>query len=107
MEAKPDYIQDYLVPPTKESWIQMDDEARAFQTEFIPIYGKYAGTKGLLPHLRKYLNTHEIKRKDDFRFTLIIMWCYHIRYYREKRGKEWKAEDVFKIKVPKEILAIK
>lgn len=106
MEVKPDYIQDYLVQPKPQEWEQMDDEAKAFQTDFIPIYGEYAGTKGLLPRLRNYLNTHEIKRKDDFRLTLIIMWCYHIRYYREKQGKEWKAEDVFKVKIPEEILSI-
>ena len=107
MEDKPWYIQHYLEPVKPEVWERMDDEARTFHTDFIPLYGKYAGTKALLPRLRNYLATHEIKRKADFRFQLVSMWCFHIQYYRELHGIPFEPEDVFKIKIPKEILGIK
>ena len=60
----------------------------------------------MLKDIREYVSTHTINRKDDFRFQLIRMWCDHIHYYRELHGIEFKPEDVFDIKIPKEILSI-
>lgn len=83
-----------------------DKEAEEFYNDFFPLYLKHVGTKSLLKDIREYINTHTITRKDDFRNQLICMWCDHIHYYRELHGIEFKAEDVFSIKIPKEILAI-
>lgn len=102
----PWYLQEYAEPVKPETWEKMDEEARTFQVEFIPKYLKYAGTKSLLRHIREYINTHEIKRRNDFRFQLICMWCWHIQYYRERHGIKFEPWDVFKIRIPKLILEI-
>ena len=101
----PWYIKHWM-EEKDENYPWRDEEARVFNLEFMPLYRKYVGTKKLLPLIREYINTHEIKRKDDFRFQLICMWCDHIHYYRDLNGIPFKAEDVFKIKIPKEILSI-
>lgn len=85
----------------------IDEEAKVFNKELLPLYRKYVGTKKLLPCIKEYINSHKIIRKDDFRFQLICMWCDHIHYYRDLHGIPYKPEDVFKIKIPKEILNIK
>lgn len=102
----PWYFESYAEHVNKNSEEYRDDEAREFYTVFVPLYLEYAGTRRLLGILRNYLATHEIKRKDDFRFQLVSMWCFHIQYYRETHGIPFKAEDVFRIKIPKEILSI-
>ena len=79
---------------------------KSFVKIFFPLYLKHAGTKALLKDIREYVSTHTITRKDDIRFQLIRMWCDHIHYYRELHGIEFKPEDVFDIKIPKEILSI-
>lgn len=89
---------------TQEQLDNMDVEARTFYVEFMPLYKKYSGTKQLRKHIIQYLSTHEIKRKDDFRGQLICMWIEHIIEYRESNNIPFKAEDVYKIKVPQEIL---
>lgn len=83
-----------------------DKDAEEFCKEFMPLYLKHVGTKALLKDIRDYISTHTITRKDDLRFQLTCMWCDHIHYYRELHGKNFEAEDVFKIKIPKEILSI-
>jgi len=105
-EAFPWYIADWFKEIPPDMWDKMDDEARVFRSEFMPIYREYVGTKGLRRRLVNYIDTHEIKRKDDFRFQLVCIWLNHIQYYRELHGIPFKAEDVFKIKIPKEILNI-
>ena len=100
----PWYIESYTKWMNKKPEEYKDQESMEFNRDFMPLYIKYAGTKSLLKHLQNYLNTHEITRKDDFRFQLVSMWCFHIQYYRERRGIPFKAEDVFKIKIPKIIL---
>ena len=105
----PWYLESYLEEHNEaiKKGTFFDTEAEEFQRDFIPLYLKYAGTKSLMKHLRGYINTHEIKRKDDFRLTLICMWCWHIEYYRERHGIPFKPEDVFNIKIPKIILDLK
>ena len=83
-----------------------DKEAEEFYKDFVPLYLKHVGTKALLKDIRNYINTHTIIRKDDFRFQMICMWCDHIHYYRDLHNIPFKAEDVFSIKIPKEILSI-
>lgn len=83
-----------------------DEEAKSFYRDFVPLYMKYRGTRQLRKHLAEYIKTHEIKRKDDFRFTLIGMWIDHIYLYRLNQGKEFKAEDCFRVKIPMMILNI-
>lgn len=90
----------------KDTSVFMDEQAEIFNKEFMPLYIKYVGTKKLLPCIREYINNHTITRKDDFRFQLICMWCDHIHYYRDLNGIPFKAEDIFNIKIPKEILSI-
>lgn len=102
----PWYIECYTEWMNKKPEEYRDQEAMEFNRDFMPLYLKYAGTKSLMKHLKNYLKTHEIKRKDDFRFQLISMWCFHIQYYRERHGIPFKPEDVFKIKIPKIILDI-
>lgn len=107
IEDLPWYLESYAEHLKKEPESFYDKEAMEFYRDFLPLYVKYAGTKSLMKHLRNYINTHEIKRKDDFRFQLVTMWCWHIQYYRERRNKPFKPEDVFSIKIPKEILNIR
>jgi hypothetical protein len=107
IEELPWYLEDYAKELNRKHKKFRDNEAMEFNRDFLPLYVKYAGTRSLLKHLRNYINTHEITRKDDFRFQLITMWCWHIQYYRERRNKPFKPEDVFKIRIPKEILNIK
>ena len=104
-QSRPWYLEPYAELAKKTKF--QDEESRCFCKEFIPVYLQYVGTRELMKYLRNYINTHEITKKDDFRTTLVIMWCWHIQYYRECRGVVFKPEDVFKIKVPKEILSIK
>lgn len=106
IEDLPWYLEHYAEYVEREPESYRDKEAMEFNRDFMPLYLKYAGTKSLMKHLKNYLNTHEIKRKDDFRFQLISMWCFHIQYYRERRGIPFKPEDVFKIRIPKIILDI-
>lgn len=106
MEDRPEYIKDWYKHMTPEEFNKMDDEGKTFYRELMPLYEKYVGTNKLLGHIRNYINTHDIVRKDDFRFQLVCMWCDHIRYRREQHGMNFKAEDVFKIKIPKEILSV-
>jgi len=94
------YFENISTPPH-------DEESAMFRKDFLPLYKEYVGTKNLLKHIRNYINTHEITRKDDFRFQLVCMWCDHIHYYRDLHNIPFKAEDVFKIRIPKEILNIK
>ncbi len=103
----PWYLEHYAEYADREPESYRDKEAMEFNRDFVPLYVKYAGTKSLMKHLRNYIKTHEITRKDDFRFQLVSMWCYHIQYYRELHGIPFKPEDVFKIRIPKEILDIK
>ena len=103
----PWYLDEYAKCLERGPESYRDNEAMEFNRDFLPLYIKYAGTKSLMKHLRNYIDTHEIKRKDDFRFQLVSMWCFHIQYYRERRNKPFKPEDVFKIKIPKEILNIR
>ena len=100
----PEYLEDYAEYVERGSESYYDKEAMEFYRDFVPLYVKYAGTKSLLKHLREYIKTHEITRKDDFRCQLVSMWCLHIQYYRELHNIPFKAEDIFKIKIPKEIL---
>lgn len=104
IQSLPWYLKEYVKLTRKREF--RDEESKCFCKEFVPLYLQYAGTRGLMKHLRNYIASHEIMRKDDFRFTLIGMWCWHIQYYRERRGIVFKPEDVFKIKIPKEILSI-
>ena len=106
IEELPWYIEHYAEQLDRPATEFRDEEAMEFYRDFLPLYVKYAGTKSLMKHLRSYIDTHEIKRKDDFRFQLISMWCFHIQYYRERNGIPFKPEDVFKIRIPKEILSI-
>lgn len=106
IEDLPWYIERYAEQLDRPATDFCDEEAAEFYRDFLPLYVKYAGTKSLMKHLRNYINTHEIKRKDDFRFQLIGMWVNHIQYYRELHKIPFKAEDIFKIKIPKEILNI-
>ena len=104
----PWYLESYLEHHNEaiKKGTFFDAEAEEFQRGFMPLYLKYAGTKSLMKHLRNYIYTHEITRKDDFWFQLVSMWCFHIQYYRERRGIPFKPEDIFKIKIPKIILDI-
>lgn len=97
----PWYLEEYAISAKKKQF--QDKEGEEFNRDFMPLYLKYAGTKHLIKHIRNYINTHEIKRRDDLRFTLVMMWCWHIQYYRERRGIKYVPEDVFKIRIPKEI----
>ena len=106
IEELPWYLESYAERLNREPESFLDNEAREFNRDFLPLYVKYAGTKSLRRHVRNYINTHEIKRRDDFRFQLISMWCFHIQYYRERRGIPFKPEDIFKIRIPKEILDV-
>lgn len=108
MTQLPWYLESYLEHHNEaiKKGTFFDAEAEEFQRDFMPLYLKYAGTKSLMKHLRGYIKTHEITRKDDFRFQLIGMWVNHIQYYRELHNIPFKAEDIFKIKIPKEILNI-
>jgi hypothetical protein len=106
LRAEAEYIQDYLKEPTEHVKKLMDAEAWTFHNEFLPLYGKYAGTKKLLQCIKDYTKKHEIIRKDDFRSQLIGMWIYHIRLCCEYHGIEFKAEWCFKIRQPKAILDI-
>ena len=108
MAQLPWYLKDYLESHSKimENGTFYDAEAEEFHRDFMPLYLKYAGTKSLMKHLKNYISTHEITRRDAFRMQLVMMWCWHIQYYRERRGIPFKAEDVFKIKIPKIILDI-
>ena len=83
-----------------------DKEAEEFYRDLFSLYVKHVGTKALLKDIRNYINTHTITRKDDFRFQMICMWCDHIHYYRELHGIKFEPEDVFSIKIPKEILSV-
>ena len=83
-----------------------DKDAEEFCKDFVPLYLKHAGTKALLKDIREYVSAHTITRKDDIRLQLICMWCDHIHYYRELHGIEFEPEDIFSIKIPKEILSI-
>lgn len=102
----PWYLEHYAQYLDREPESYCDKEAMEFYRDFMPLYIKYAGTKSLMKHLRNYIKTHEITRKDDFRFQLVGMWVNHIQYYRELHNIPFKAEDIFKIKIPKEILNI-
>lgn len=106
IENLPWYLESYVKALNREPESFRDNEAMEFNRDFLPLYVKYVGTKSLMKHLRNYINTHEIKRKDDFRFQLVVMWCWHIQYYRERRNIPFKAEDVFRVRIPKEILNI-
>jgi hypothetical protein len=106
IEELPWYIEHYAEQLDRPATDFCDGEAMEFYRDFLPLYVKYAGTKSLMKHLRNYIDTHEIKRKDDFRFQLVSMWCFHIQYYRERNGIPFKPEDIFKIRIPKEILSI-
>lgn len=103
----PWYLEEYAKCVEREPESYRDKEAMEFYRDFVPLYVKYAGTKSLMKYLRDYIKTHEITRKDDFRFQLVSMWCFHIQYYRELHGIPFKPEDVFKIRIPKEILDIR
>ena len=107
LEELPWYLRSYTEWIGKKREECIDQEAFEFNRDFLPRYLEYVGTKQLMKHLRNYLKTHEITRKDDFRNQLVGMWCWHIQFYRERRGIPYKAEDVFKIKIPKIILDIK
>lgn len=102
----PWYMEHYRELLGRERFKFQDEEGYEFNRDFLPLYVKYAGTKSLMKHLKNYLATHEITRKDDFRFQLVSMWCFHIQYYREKNGIPFRAEDIFKIRIPKIILDI-
>ena len=108
MTHLPWYLESYLEHYEKaiKKGMFFDKEAEEFEVDFMPLYLKYAGTKSLMKHLRNYINTHEIKRKDDFRFQLVQMWCWHIQYYRERHGIKYEPQDVFKIRIPRLILDI-
>jgi len=100
------YLENWFEDISKEQFEKMDEEARTFYTEFMPLYKKYVGTNQLLKHIRSYLKTHIIKRKEDFQIQITCMWIDHIHFYRDKNGVSFKAEDVFKIKIPKEIKSL-
>lgn len=102
----PWYLEHYAKYLDREPESYRDKEAMEFNRDFMPLYLKHVGTKSLMKHLREYIKTHEITRKDDFRFQLVCMWVNHIQYYRELHNIPFKAEDIFKIKIPKEILNI-
>ena len=106
LDELPWYLESYAEHLDRPESDFCDTEAMEFNRDFLPLYVKYAGTKSLMKHLRNYLATHEITRKDDFRFQMVSMWCFHIQYYRERNGIPFKPEDVFKIRIPKEILSI-
>ena len=99
-EEYPWYIQHWIEVPNENTQKIMDDEAKEFVKTFYPLYRKHVGTKKLLKDIKDYLATHDIKRKEDFKIQLVCMWCDHIHYYRDLHGIEFKAEDVFKIKIP-------
>ena len=106
IEDLPWYLESYAQHLDRDPESFRDKEAMEFNRDFLPLYVKYAGTKSLMKHLREYIKTHEITRKDDFRIQLVCMWVNHIQYYRELHNIPFKAEDIFKIKIPKEILNI-
>ena len=96
-------IQDYLVEPTEEEWARFDDDAKMYHRDFVHLYAKYTGTKKLLPAIKKFLKTHDIKRKEDFGIQFTIMWIYHIKLCHLYHDIEFDAEDIFRVKVPKVI----
>ena len=102
----PRYLETWFEEPTEHEKSLMDEEAWIFRNDFLSLYREYVGTKSLLKHIRNYINTHEIKRKDDFRFTFICMWIDHIHYYDDLNNIPFKAEKIWKIKIPKEILNV-
>ena len=102
----PWYIQHWMEEPNENTQKIMDDEAKEFRKIFMPLFREHVGTKKLLKDIKNYLETHEIKRKDDFRMQLTCMWLDHIHYYRELHNIPFKAEDVFSIRIPKEILSV-
>lgn len=103
---KPWYIEHWEESYNKPKTSFYDKDAEDFYYDFFPLYLKYVGTRKLLQCVREYINTHEIKRKDDFRLQLICMWCDHIHYYRDLHNIPFKAEDIFSIRIPKEILSV-
>ena len=106
LRAEAEYIQDFLKEPDEHIKSLMDSEAWDFHNDFLPLYGKYAGTKKLLKCIKEYVKTHSVTRKDDLRTQLIIMWIYHIRLCCEYHNIEFQAEYCFKIRQPKVILDI-
>lgn len=101
-----DYIQDYIKELTEDDKRWLDNDAIEFYSDFIPLWGKYVGTKQLLKCIKDYVKTHKVIRKDDLRFQLITMWINHIQLCCEYHNVEFKAEYCFKIKIPKAILDI-
>lgn len=100
------YLKHWFKNISEEQIKKMDEEARTFYTEFMPLYKTYVGTNQLLKHIRDYLKNHVIKRKEDFQIQLTCMWIDHIHFYRDKKEINFKAEDIFKIKIPKEIKSL-
>lgn len=96
---KTDYSK-YNEVDTPEIWARMDEEAKTFNKEFVPLYEKYIGTKRLRKIIKEYIETHEIKRREDFQFQLTCMWCDHIKEYRKRNNIPFKAEDIFAIRIP-------
>lgn len=103
---KPWYIKHWEESYNKPKTSFYDKDAEDFYHDFFPMYLKYVGSRKLLQGIREYINTHEIKRKDDFRLQVICMWCDHIHYYRDLHNIPFKAEDIFSIRIPKEILSV-
>ena len=102
----PWYIEHWSNDKLPADYKFLDKDAEEFHKDFIPLYLKHAGTKKLLGDIRNYLRSHKIIRKDDLRLQLVCMWCDHIHYYRELHEIPFEAEDVFKIRIPKEISTI-
>lgn len=94
-------IQDYLKEPTEEQWARYDDDAKAYCQDFVPLYAKYSGTKKLLPAIKEFLKTHDLKRKEDFCMQFTMMWIYHIMLCHKYHNLDFQPEDIFKIRIPK------
>lgn len=100
LRSEMEEIQDYLKEPKKAP---VDDDAKAYRQDFVPLYAKYSGTKKLLPAIKEFLKTHDLKRKEDFCMQFTMMWIYHIMLCHKYHNLDFKPEDIFKIRIPKTI----
>lgn len=103
LRSEMEEIQDYLKEPTEEQWSRYDDDAKAYRQDFVPLYAKYSGTKKLLPAIKEFMKTHDLKRKEDFCMQFTMMWIYHIMLCHKYHNLDFQPEDIFKIRIPKTI----
>ena len=77
-----------------------DNMAKEWAEIFRPNFEKLKGTKKLRRFIKEYVETHKFERPQDLKLSLTCYWIDHIQAYREKHGKTFEPDDVFRVKIP-------